>query len=222
MQPVSLLFRGRIEHRDSLGTHRKVESGGMQWLVSGAGAFHEEVLGGDDEGIFHMAQLWVNVPAARKMDPPEHHALPASAIPQLRELGPGSQLRLYAGRIGDVVGPAPLPTPVLIAHLQLEAGGSATIPVPRQWTAAFTVVAGSVDGQSPDELVPGSTVDFESDGDALRISSRSGGELLLMCGEPIGEPIAMGGGFVMNTQDEIEDAFDDMRTGKMGSLSPSR
>jgi redox-sensitive bicupin YhaK (pirin superfamily) len=75
VQPVSLLFRGRIEHRDSLGNDRRVLSGGMQWLVSGSGALHEEVLNGDDNGIFHMAQLWINVPAALKMNPPEIRSL---------------------------------------------------------------------------------------------------------------------------------------------------
>ena len=80
VQPVSLVFRAEIEHRDSLGTHKTVSSGGMQWLVAGAGAMHEEVLRGDDDGVFHMAQLWVNVPAERKMLPPEHHAVPACLL----------------------------------------------------------------------------------------------------------------------------------------------
>jgi redox-sensitive bicupin YhaK (pirin superfamily) len=222
VQPVSLLFRGRIEHRDSLGNHREISSGGMQWLVAGSGALHEEVLHGDERGVFHMAQLWINVPAELKMKPAEHHAEPSSTVPELDDLGAGSVVRLYAGSLAGRRGPAPLPTPVLVAHALLEAGGDVTIAVPTGWTAAVCVVAGEV-AVGPDEpLPPGATVVFGDDGDSIHIGSPSGGEVLLMAGEPIGEPIAMGGGFVMNTRDEIEASFDDYRSGRMGALAPSR
>lgn len=221
VQPVSLLFSGRIEHRDSLGTHRTVTSGGMQWLVSGSGAFHEEVLTGDDDGVFHMAQLWINVPAALKMAQPEHHAVPSDQIPEITSLGDGTTIRLYAGRLGEFAGPAPMPIDVLVAHVILDAGASLTIPVPTGWTVAFTVVSGSVE---PNEVTyaAGGTVVYRDDGDGILVSSEQGGELLLMCGEPIREPIARGGGFVMNTAQEIKTAFADQRAGRMGTLNASR
>jgi redox-sensitive bicupin YhaK (pirin superfamily) len=221
VQPVSLLFSGRIEHRDSLGNDRTVTSGGMQWLVSGSGALHEEVLNGDANGVFHMAQLWINVPAALKMDSPEHHAVTAENIPELKSLGDGSLVRLYAGHLGGQAGPAPMPTPVLVAHITLDSGGSVTIPVPAGWTTAFTNVAGQLvaDGQT---LSEGDTPVFNDDGDQINITSSEGGQLLLMCGEPIGEPIAMGGGFVMNTPEEIDTAFRDDRSGHLGRLTLTR
>lgn len=222
VQPVSLLFRGRIEHRDSLGHHRIVDSGGMQWLVSGSGALHEEVLGGDEEGVFHMAQLWVNVPAELKMADPEHHAVDAEAVPELTSLGEGSLFRLYAGRLAGQDGPAPLPTPVLVGHLTLEPGGEATIEVPAGWNAAFTVVAGTVDTHGQSGLRGGDTPVFGHDGDTLHVSSPSGGQVLVMCGAPIHEPLATGGGFVMNTSAEVQQAFDDYRSGRMGELAPTR
>jgi redox-sensitive bicupin YhaK (pirin superfamily) len=222
VQPVSLLFRGRISHRDSLGNERTVESGGIQWLVAGQGALHEEVLGGDDDGVFHMAQLWVNVPSQLKMNPPEHHAVPANDVPVITDLGKGSTFRLYAGSISGKKGPAPLPTPLLVGHLALDPKGSATLPTPRQWTAAFTVVAGNAIVSGLDALEPGATVVFGNDGDTITVSSDAGAELLVMCGKPIGEQISMGGGFVMNTPDEIDVAFDDFRSGLMGQLAPSR
>jgi len=222
VQPVSLLFRGRIEHRDSLGNHRVIESGGMQWLVAGSGALHEEVLHGDERGVFHMAQLWINVPAELKMKPAEHHAVKASAIPEVGDLGVGSTVRLYAGALGARRGPVPLPTPVLVTHVLVGPGGHVTIPVPAGWTAAFCVVAGEISDDGPEPLPPGATVVFADDGDSVRVESESGGEVLLMAGEPIGEPIAMGGGFVMNTREEIATAFGDYRSGRMGSLEPSR
>ncbi|MEM7273995.1 MAG: pirin family protein [Actinomycetota bacterium] len=222
VQPVSLLFRGRIEHRDSLGNHRTVHSGGIQWLVAGSGALHEEVLGGDEDGVFHMAQLWVNVPAARKLDPPAHHALPAEAVPELTDLGPGSRLRLYAGTVGSSTGPAPLPVPVLVAHVVLAAGGRVTVPVPTGWTAAATVVGGAVEAGDR-QLGPGDTPVFADDGSTVTVGGGvGGGELLLMCGQPIGEPIVMGGGYVMNTSEEITAAFADERAGRLGSLAASR
>lgn len=221
VQPVSLLFHGRIEHRDSLGNDRTVHSGGMQWLVSGSGALHEEVLNGDHDGMFHMAQLWISVPAELKMNPPEHHAVPADQIPIITNLGKGTTLRLYAGELASTTGPAPMPTPVLVAHIRIEPDGELTIPVPHGWTTAFTVVAGqtNVAGQS---LGEGDTPVFNNDGDTITIASAQGGQLLLMCGEPIGEPIAMGGGFVMNTREEIQTAFDDDNAGRLGELAPSR
>jgi redox-sensitive bicupin YhaK (pirin superfamily) len=193
----------------------------MQWLVAGSGALHEEVLNGDENGIFHMAQLWINVPAALKMNPPEHHAVVAEQIPELRSLGDNSLVRLYAGDLAGQSGPAPIPTPVLVAHVSLDEQGSLTIPVPAGWTTAFTVVAGSV-AVAGQALSDGDTPVFNDDGDTISLASDSGGQVLLMCGEPIGEPIAMGGGFVMNTAEEINIAFDDYQSGRMGSLAASR
>jgi redox-sensitive bicupin YhaK (pirin superfamily) len=221
VQPVSLLFSGQIEHRDSLGNDRTVASGGMQWLVSGSGALHEEVLKGDGDGVFHMAQLWINVPGKLKMDPPEHHAVAAEDIPEIGSLGHGAVIRLYAGDLYGRSGPAPMPTPVLVAHVALTSGAKVSVPVPAGWTTAFTVVAGSVTTGGRD-LGEGDTPVFNDDGKAVTVTSQSGGEFLLMCGEPIGEPIAMGGGFVMNTTEEIDAAFDDYKSGRMGQLAASR
>ncbi|MBL4633604.1 MAG: pirin family protein [Kofleriaceae bacterium] len=222
VQPVSLLFRGRIAHRDSLGTERRVDSGGMQWLVSGRGALHEEILGGDEEGIFHMAQLWINVPEAMKMQAPEHHAIAADDIPVFSNFGEGSSIRLYAGSLGEFRGPAPMPTKVLVAHVTLSPGGIVVIPSESGWTTAFTVVDGHVSCSHQDTLGPGDTPIFRDDGNTLRVTSTHGGQFLLMCGEPIDEPIAMGGGFVMNTREEVARAFEDYRSGIMGHLVATR
>ena len=221
VQPVSLLFRGRIEHRDSLGTHKVVESGGMQWLVAGEGALHEEVLEGDADGDFHMAQLWINVPGHLKMAPPEHHAVAPEHVPVIDGLGSGATLRLYAGEVGGRTGPAPMPTPVFVAHVALAPGGSLTLPAPAGWTAAVCVVAGELDGAA-EPLGPGATVVYADDGDAVELASVGGGEVLVMMGEPIGEPVVMGGGFVMTSDDDIEQAFADYRAGRMGTLAASR
>ena len=114
----------------------------MQWLMAGSGALHEEVLYGDEDGVFHMAQLWINLPAALKMKPPEHRAVPASQVPEITSLGERSVVRLYVGELCGALGPGPAPTPVLVAHVVLEAGGGASIPVARAWTAAICVVDG--------------------------------------------------------------------------------
>lgn len=222
VQPVSLLFRGRIEHRDSLGNNRTVESGGIQWLVAGSGALHEEVLNGDERGVFHMAQLWVNLPARLKMEAPGHHAVAADQVPEITSLGTGAQINLYAGELEGEVGPAPLPTPVLVAYARLASGGSVEIPVQPGWSAAFCVVDGVAETGGQGGLDAGSTVVFEDDGDSLVAASAAGAELLIMCGAPLGEPIAMGGGFVMNSDEEIQAAFDDYRSGAMGQLAGSR
>lgn len=221
VQPVSLLFKGRIEHRDSLGNHCTITSGGIQWLVAASGALHEEVLAGNDEGVFHMAQLWINLPASLKMQPPEHRAVPADQIPEIQSLGSNAVLRLYAGELAGEAGPAPIPTPVLIAHVILEAGGTITIPVPNAWTAALCVVDGELQiGDQP--LGVGDTPVFNGDGETIAVTANRHAELLLMCGQPIDETIAAGGGFVMNTDEEIDQAFTDYESGRMGRLAPSR
>ena len=221
-QPVSLLFRGRITHRDSLGNHLTIESGGIQWLVSGSGAMHEEVLEADSDGIFHMAQLWVNLPAALKMQLPEHHAVPASQVPKITSLGEAATLSLYAGDLAGETGPAPLPTPVLVGHVAVGPLGHITIPVPAGWTVAITVVDGKATTPDAPALGAGDTPVFNDDGDTVTIDSDAGAQFLLMAGEPIGEPIAMGGGFVMNTREEVEVAFADYHAGRLGQLTSSR
>ena len=137
----------------TLSTLVSVTSGGMQWLVSGTGALHEEVIGSDEDGIFHMAQLWINVPAAMKMDPPEHHAAPAESVPEL--VKDGVTTRLFA---------------------------ATTVPVPEGWTAAFTVVAGHVSITERDALSPGDTAVFADDGESMTVRSTDGGQILLMGG----------------------------------------
>ena len=222
VQPVSLLFKGRIEHRDSLGNQCTVTSGGVQWLVAGSGALHEEVLHGDDDGVFHMAQLWINLPAARKDDPPAHYAIGADRIPEVSSLGAGATMRLYAGEVGGHVGPARMPTPVLVAHIILDGGGQISIPVPSGWTAALCVVDGQPRLQDGARLTAGDTPVFNDDGDAVAVVADAHAEVLLMCGQPLDEPIAMGGGFVMNTPEELDRAAVDYRTGRMGELVASR
>ncbi|MEM9563158.1 MAG: pirin family protein [Actinomycetota bacterium] len=225
VQPVSLVFRATIEHRDSLGHHATVTSGGMQWLVAGAGALHEEVLGGDEEGIFHMAQLWVNVASANKLGPPAHHAVDPADVPVLTDLADGVTLRLFAGELAGRAGPAPLGTPVLIAHAVLEPGASLSVPVPRGWNAGLCVVDGVADVAGHPGLRAGATPVFADDGDRVTVAaptSGGGAEVLLMAGEPISEPIVMGGGFVMTSDAEIAEAFADLAAGRFGLLEPSR
>ncbi|MEM1335079.1 MAG: pirin family protein [Actinomycetota bacterium] len=216
--PVSLLFRGRITHRDSLGNHATVGSGGMQWLVAGTGALHEELLGGDDDGWFHMAQLWVNVPSHAKHHSPDHRALRADEIPVV-DAGDGSTLRIYAGAFGAAVGPAPTVTPMLVGLATIDAGGSLTLPAPPEWTAAVTVVDG-VATTSATKLAPGGTAVFAHDGDEIELESTDGAEVLVMVGEPIGEPVVVGGGFVMTNEADIATAFADHARGAMGTLEP--
>ncbi|MEM7286805.1 MAG: pirin family protein [Actinomycetota bacterium] len=221
VQPVSLVFRAEIEHRDSLGNHVTVSSGGMQWLVAGSGALHEEVLRGDAEGVFHMAQLWVNVHSEDKMSPPRHHAVAADDVPVL-DLADGASVRLFAGELAGAAGPAPLGTPVLIAHVALDAGAEVRIPAPRGWTTAVCVVAGEVGTGERDGLVPGATAVLADDGDAVAIRSTDGGEALFLAGQPIGEPIVMGGGFVVTDDRALAEAFADLEAGLFGELEASR
>lgn len=221
-QPVSLLFKGRTEHRDSLGNRTAICSGGMQWLFAGSGALHEEVLKGDEEGVFHMAQLWINLPAELKMKPPDHRTVDAVQVPEIGTLGTNCTVRLYAGSLAGEQGPAPIPTPVLVAHIVFEPDAAISIPIPRGWNAALCVVAGTPQLADGTLLQAGHTPVFRDDGESISVASHEHAEILLMCGRPIGEPIVAGGSFVMTTREEIEQAIDDYQSGKMGRLTSSR
>lgn len=217
-ETVTLVYAGEVEHRDSAGHADRIGAGDVQWMTAGAGIVHEEMLGArvDAEGgPVSMAQLWVNLPARAKATSPRYQAITADRIPSLAT--EGAVLRVIAGRIGDVVGPAETHTPLAVLDGRLAAGATVTVPVAPGWTALVAVLCGTVS-------IAGRTVGAEAvavldrDGDVARIDASTDSRLLILTGEPLGEPIAQMGPFVMNTREELATAVDDYRRGVMGTL----
>jgi len=216
-QTLTYLVQGAFRHRDSTGGSGLLQPGGAQLMNAGAGIVHEEMpvpehleTGGAIEGV----QLWINLPKAEKGSKPGYADLQPETMPWKKL--PGGRIRVLAGTWAGVTGPARTPAKVAYAHLELEAGARFEHAVPAGWTAAVVPLHGSVRVEDTD--VPADSVALLGEGDTLALEATSAASLMLLAGEPIREPIAHYGPFVMNTYDEIEQAIRDYQEGRMGYL----
>ncbi|HEX6883864.1 MAG TPA: pirin family protein [Planctomycetota bacterium] len=217
-ETVTIVHAGEVEHRDSSGAGGRIGPGDVQWMTAAAGVVHEEFHGREFArrgGPFEMVQLWVNLPARHKLAPPRYQAILARDIPDVR-LGAESTARVIAGELGGRKGPAETVTPMLVAELRLD--GTAELAVPEGWTALLVGLAGElrVNGSAP--LGPDAHARLERSGTGLALTAAPGTRALLLAGQPLDEPIAGYGPFVMNTLAEIRQAIADFQAGKMGRL----
>jgi hypothetical protein len=217
-QTLTYLIQGAFRHRDSTGGAGLLRPGGAQLMNAGAGIVHEEMpvpehleTGGPIEGV----QLWINLPAADKGSRPGFTDLQPETMPW-QPLA-GGRLRALAGRWLGQEGPARTPARIAYAHLELQPGARFQQPLPGAWTAAVAVLHGAVQIGGR-ELAADHLGLLGLDGDELHLGSREGASLMSLAGEPLAEPIAHHGPFVMNTRHEIEQAFADYQAGRMGRL----
>jgi hypothetical protein len=210
-ETVTYMLEGRMRHRDSTGAEGVLEPGGAQWMTAGRGVLHSEMPEQED-GRLHGFQLWVNLPAARKMIPARHQNITPEEIPEIDLDGKG-KIRVVAGTVDTVSGPiGGIDTDPLFAEVSLVAGGDAELQVSQGHTAFVYVFAGDMGVE--DTLVPTDNLAVLGDGDSVHLSAgENGARALLVAARPIGEPIARHGPFVMNTRDEIMQAFADLRSG---------
>ena len=216
-QTLTYLIQGAFRHRDSTGGSGLLRPGGAQLMNAGSGLVHEEMpvpeqleTGGAIEGV----QLWINLPAAAKGSAPGYTDLQPETMPWAAI--PGGRIRVLAGTWAGLTGPARTPAKVAYAHLELEAGARFEHPVPPGWTAAVVPLQGSI--RMGGAEVGADTVALLGEGDALALEALSPVSLMLLAGEPLREPIAHHGPFVMNTREEIEQAILDYQLGRMGHL----
>jgi redox-sensitive bicupin YhaK (pirin superfamily) len=227
-ETVTYMIDGTFQHRDSTGGGGVITNGDTQWMTAGGGILHIErppeslVASG---GLFHGLQLWVNLPAADKWVPPHYQDIRAGNVALLSSGDGGALLRLIAGSLGEHAGPGATHTPITMAHATLAPGSRLEMPWPRRYNALLYVLAGS--GTVGREAAPVRTGQLAvlADGDtvvataAAAQESRSPNlEVLLLGGQPIGEPVAWYGPFVMNREDELRQAFADFRAGRMGTI----
>ena len=216
-QTLTYLLQGAFRHRDSTGGSGLLRPGGAQLMNAGAGIVHAEMpvpehleTGGAIEGV----QLWINLPRVQKGSAPGYTDLQPETLPW--QPVAGGRLRVLAGTWAGVTGPAQTPARIAYAHLERAAGASFTAPVPGGWMAAVVPLHGSA--RIGDQLVPADTVALLGEGDRLALTAETAVSLLLLAGEPLGEPIAHYGPFVMTTREEIEQAIQDYQGGRMGFL----
>jgi quercetin 2,3-dioxygenase len=223
-ETVTIVYQGELEHRDSAGNHGRIGPGDVQWMTAASGIVHEEMHTREfarQGGTLEMVQLWINLPAKFKMSPPGYQTLLSNQIPVVNLPDGGGTVRVIAGEFQGVKGPARIFTPVNVWDLHMKAGHSADLILPNGYTTALFILRGEVVVNSSETATEGELVVFESDGERITAEAREDSTILLLNGEPIDEPIAGYGPFVMNTQDEIRKAIEDYRSGRMGRIISS-
>jgi hypothetical protein len=214
-----VVLDGEVDHEDTAGNGGRIGRGDVQWMTAGSGLLHKEMHSPEFTrrgGRFHALQLWVNLPAKSKMSPPKYQTLQARDIPSVNLTG-GAALRVIAGEYRGAKGPAKTFTPVDLLELRIPAGRDADLALRQGFSAGLYVVEGAItvnrETAAAGELLvlgrAGSDVAIEATADAL---------LLVMSGEPIDEPVAGSGPFVMNTREELEKAYRDFHSGRMGRI----
>jgi hypothetical protein len=215
-ETVTYLLEGDSEHRDSMGNHGFLHAGDTQWMTAGSGVLHKEgpsAAAQQQGGRSHGLQLWVNLPSSQKMTTPAYQDLLAAE--NAREQRDGATIRVIAGDLFGLTGPGRTHTPISYAHVTLDAGASVSTALPEGHVVLVYPLTGSarVADKQVDEGILAVV-----EGDQLAISGVAPvSEIIVLTGKPIGEPVARYGPFVMNTEDEIRQAFVDFDHGRFGS-----
>jgi quercetin 2,3-dioxygenase len=220
-ETVTYMIDGEFEHRDSAGNHGVIRAGDVQWMTAGAGVIHSEKPSRpflDRGGRMHGFQLWVNLPKSAKMTPPRYQDLRAEDLPKID--ADGVHAVVIAGEAFGVHGPADTHVPIVYVHVRLDPGASAEIPTWTSWNAFVFGVSGSGNVGSDRRPVREGQAALFGAGDKIEV--RAGDEpfeVLVLAGQPLNEPVARYGPFVMNTKSEIIEAIDDFQSGRMGAIS---
>ncbi|MDT8364524.1 MAG: pirin family protein [Nitrosomonas sp.] len=222
-ETVTVVYAGEVEHRDSSGGGGSIGPGDVQWMTAASGIVHEEFHGrnfAQRGGLFEMIQLWVNLPAKDKMALPRYQSILNSQIPVVTLPFDQGRVRVIAGKYAGVKGPAQTFTPIHMWDLRLTSEQPVDLAVPDHYTTVLVVLRGTVHMRDSESVIKAAEVGlFERSGNILRIDRADNATILLLCGEPIDEPIVGSGPFVMNTSEEISQAMADYQCGKMGRLS---
>ena len=211
MQTVTVVLEGAIEHRDHTGAHGILRAGDVQWMTAGHGVLHSEMPHGNDTA--HTLQLWLNLPARLKMIPARYQDQRLKDVP-IRSV-PGGKILVYAGQSGEVSHPHGSDYPMSLLDIRLTAGASLGQEIATRDRGFVYVLAGHamVGGK---EVEKGDVAWFEpGEGDELMLEAKEDFRGLLFAGEPIHEPAVAYGPFVMNTKQEIQQAFIDYQAGKL-------
>lgn len=227
-ETVTYMLEGTFQHRDSVGGGGVIEDGATQWMTAGKGILHIErppealVATG---GLFHGVQLWVNLPARDKMIDPRYQNLSPGGVALRTNREADALVRVIAGRVAGAQGPGATHTPIAMVHATLQPGARLRLPWDRRFNALVYALAGR--GTIGEEAAPleGGQLAVLGPGDHLVATAHPRGdgrsaplELLVLGGEPIGEPVAAYGPFVMTTRAELATAFEDYRAGRLGTV----
>lgn len=224
-ETVTYMLSGDMEHKDSSGHAGRLKSGDVQWMTAGAGVVHAEMPSAEfmrTGGRMHGFQLWVNLPQRDKMINPRYQEIPSTQIPKATSADGLVTVSVIAGEAMGEKAVIETRTPIIYLHYRLEPAGVATQRVPKNYNAfAYVVEGAGLFGAEGEPGADGQMVIFAQDGNEVRIENPEKAvlEVLLIAGLPLNEPIARYGPFVMNTEAEIHQAFEDYRRGRMGAIN---
>ena len=216
-ETVTYVISGVIEHQDSMGNRGRLTDGSAQWMTAGHGIVHSE-MPKQESGVLWGLQLWVNLPKASKLVKPRYQDIAPGRIPEISATG--SKVRLVAGALQNETGPVTgiVQDPTML-DVTLEAGRVFEHGLAPSHTAFIYVLDGAIELGTERTIVPAKTLAVLGPGALFRArGSSSGGRLLLLAAAPIGEPVARRGPFVMNTEDELDQAVSDYQTGRLTEI----
>nr|WP_233127080.1 pirin-like C-terminal cupin domain-containing protein [Rodentibacter sp. Ppn85] len=215
-------YQGEVSHRDSHGGGGTIGTGDVQWMTAGSGVMHEEMHSekfAKEGGLFEMVQLWVNLPAKDKMTEPKYQAIKSADIPVVKLPNDAGQVRVIAGELLGTTGSASTFSPINMWDTTMNANATHTFSVPESHNVVILVLEGTIQVGGDAIARRGELVTFERGGADVLIESNNDAKLLILTGEPLNEPIVGYGPFVMNTREQIVEAFNDVQTGKFGRLN---
>jgi len=220
-ETVTLSYHGAIAHEDSAGHKGIIYPGDVQWMTAARGILHKEYH--EQEymkcgGPFQMVQLWVNLPAKDKMSTPKYQSIRQSDLGKhVLPAGAGT-IEVIAGEYAGTDGPASTFTPLHVYNAKLNAEGEAIFNFPAHYHTGFLIVEGEVSINDNHKATENQFVYFGQDGEEIQLKAQKNSIVLILSGEPINEPIAQYGPFLMNRPEEIRQALDDYNQGKFGYL----
>lgn len=220
-ETVTIAYKGKVEHADSSGGGGIIAEGDVQWMTAASGVLHKEFHETEwskTGGEFQMVQLWVNLPAKDKMSPPKYQAISNAEMKKVPLPNGDGEIEIIAGNYNGNIGPASTFSPVNMFNVKLKKGAKTELSFPSNYTTALLMVEGDAKINDETEAPQDHFVMFGNDGESFTIEASTDTIILVLSGEPLNEPIAAHGPFVMNTKEELIEAFQDFNMGKFGYL----
>ena len=220
-ETVTIAYKGKVAHHDSSGNSGVIGEGDVQWMTAASGILHKEYHEeqfSKEGGDFQMVQLWVNLPAKDKMSKPKYQGIINSEINKYELPNDNGIIEVIAGEYNGTIGTATTFSPVNLFNAKLNKNAVATFNFPANYNSALLVVEGSIKVNDSENVPTDNFLLFANEGEEFTIEASEDSVILILSGEPINEPIVAHGPFVMNTQEEIIQAFNDVNVGKFGYL----
>lgn len=220
-ETVTIAYHGKVAHHDSAGNSGVITEGGVQWMTAASGVLHKEYHEKEFSrkgGAFQMVQLWVNLPAKDKMSKPKYQALNAEDMGKYQLPESAGYVDVIAGEFKGVKGAASTFTPIQVYNLYLKKGDKLSFELPENYNSGLLVADGEIEVNGEEKVSADHFLLFRNQGTEIEVEAVKDATVLVLSGEPINEPLVAYGPFLMNTKQEIIQAYDDVNSGKFGFL----